>query len=83
MPRYYFHFREGDERTLDDIGLELAGPESAQREAMLGLADHIRDAIPKGTFREVAMEIVDDERNRLFIARLILQVDMVDAGNIY
>ena len=74
MPRYYFHFREGEELTLDDVGLELAGPESASHEALRGLADCMRDAMPNIAFREVIIEIADDRRNRLSVAKLVVEV---------
>ena len=74
MPRYYFHFREGDELTLDDVGLELVEPESASQEALRGLTDCMRDAMPNVAFREVTIEIADDRRNPLSVAKLVVEV---------
>ena len=62
MPRYYFDFRDGDNLSFDEEGLELSSIASVQEEAAKTLADLARDAVrsPKfdGTkYRRMAVEV--------------------------
>jgi len=45
MPRYYFDFRDGDNLSFDEEGLELSSIASVQEEAAKALADMARDAV--------------------------------------
>ena len=42
MPRYFFHFIDGDE-FLDDTGTELAGPAEARAEVIVVSGEMLRD----------------------------------------
>ena len=83
MARYYFHLREGDELIPDDEGLELPGIERARDEAIRGLADFAHDAICNFTHRTLAIEVVDDNRKLLFIAKVIFEVTLLDYENAF
>ena len=77
MARYYFNLREGDELIADDEGLELPAIESARNEAIRGLADLTRDAICNSARGDLAIEVVDDERKLLFVARVVFEVALL------
>ena len=81
MPHYYFNLRDGRELIPDDVGLDLPGIERARSEAIRGLADFVHDAICNSTRRELAIEVVDEERNLLFTAKVTFEVSLLDPGN--
>jgi hypothetical protein len=62
MTHYYFDLRDKDGFTIDDEGFELPDLEAVQREAVLSLADHSRDAAEKaiGCLTELAIAVRDD-----------------------
>ena len=62
MPRYFFDSRDGDRVIRDDEGIELDGIETALDEATRALRDLAKDAIPKATRRELAIEVRDGSR---------------------
>jgi len=45
--RYYFDVREGDNASVDDIGVDLSSRDSALSEAARTIAEMARDQIPK------------------------------------
>ena len=63
MKRYFFDFRDDDEPTRDDEGLELSTMEAVQEEAARSLADMARDASRRphnGAGHQMAVEVRDD-----------------------
>jgi hypothetical protein len=74
MSRYYFNLREDDELIPDDEGVELPTIQSARDEAIRGLADCARDAIRNAVRAELAVEVLDDGRKTLFIAKLVFEM---------
>lgn len=42
MPRYFFHVRDSGE-FIDDVGIELAGPDEARAEAVRAAGEMLRD----------------------------------------
>ena len=77
MPLYYFDTRDGDEFIQDEIGIELDGIEAARDESTRGLADLARDALPKSTRRELAVEVRDEADQALLRAALRFEVALV------
>lgn len=63
MTRYYFDLRDRDGFIIDDEGFELPDIEAVQKEAVLSLADHGRDAAAKtiGSLTDLAIEVRDDD----------------------
>jgi hypothetical protein len=62
MTHYYFDLRDKDGFTIDDEGFEVSDLEAVQREAVLSLPDHSRDAAEKaiGCLTEMAVAVRDD-----------------------
>ena len=77
MSRYYFNLREDDELIPDDEGVELPTIESARDEAIRGLVDSARDVICNAARAELAVEVLDDGRKPLFIAKLVFEVTLL------
>ena len=73
MPRFFFDTRDGDRFIRDDEGIELDGIEAARDQATRGLRDLAKDAIPKATRRELAVEVRDGSR-QLIRASLSFEV---------
>jgi hypothetical protein len=67
MPRYHFHFREGDRITKDDEGMELADEEAAVREAMFAAKEMIAQALLRGepVPRQAEFDVTDSEGRHL------------------
>ena len=57
MPRFYFDVRDGDKLDLDDEGLEFASTHEARVEASRALAEMIKDAMPNGWHKAMAIEV--------------------------
>ena len=78
MPRYYFHLRDGDVVTPDEVGLELSSFHAAQEEAARSLADLAREALRThhidGAGGLIAVEVRDDE-GPVLQARFSVSVD--------
>lgn len=45
MPFYYFDLHDGDERAVDEEGIELSSMDDVQNEAAYALADMLREAV--------------------------------------
>ena len=72
MPRYYFDFRDGDNLSFDDEGMELSSIASVQEEAEKTLAEMARDAVRSSKHdgsnnRRMSVDVRND-------AGLVLQV---------
>jgi hypothetical protein len=60
---YYFDLREGDNLFPDEEGIELAGVDAAQQEAVCTIAEMARNAIrryPDGGGHLMGIEVRDD-----------------------
>ncbi|KRR18569.1 hypothetical protein CQ14_24565 [Bradyrhizobium lablabi] len=65
MPRYYFDFRDGDNLSFDEDGMELSSIASVQEEAAKTLAEMARDTVRSPKFdgtehRRMAVEVRND-----------------------
>jgi len=60
MPHYFFDTRDGADLIRDEIGLELERYRSSRDEAIRGLADFAKDALPGAIRRELAVQVRDD-----------------------
>ena len=73
MPRYFFDVDDGNSVTRDDIGLELDGPDVAEREALRTLGDIARDILVEhGSGLTLRLGIRTEERPTVFLATLTL-----------
>ena len=66
MPRYYFDFRDGDNLSFDEEGLELSSIASVQEEAAKALADMARDAVRSSKYngsesRRMSVEVRNED----------------------
>jgi Domain of unknown function (DUF6894) len=66
MARYFFDLRSGDATSTDEEGVELSGFEAAHREAILALADSIRDEVLEGVLDQRFAVKVRDEVGSIF-----------------
>jgi hypothetical protein len=62
MPRYYFDFRDGDDLSFDEEGMELSSIASVQEEAAKTLAEMARDSVRSPKYdgsknRRMAVEV--------------------------
>ena len=51
MARFYFDFDNGDDQTIDDVGLTYVSPLVAKEAAMRALPDFARDLFPVSSDR--------------------------------
>lgn len=70
MPHYFFDVQEGDCLVPDQDGLEFQDIEAAKAEAVRALAGMVKDALPDGTRREIAVVVRDGAKARLATARI-------------
>jgi hypothetical protein len=70
MPRFYFDLIEDDRLTSDDTGLDLEGLDTARMEAQRGLGEMVRDAMPDGDNKMMALKI-RDERGQIPLTVMI------------
>jgi hypothetical protein len=78
MPRYYFDVREGVRLVPDDVGLEFANIDAAEREAAECAASIGRDLLPTGCARSVTVEVRNTHGQRVVTATVTLALDRVD-----
>ena len=43
MPRYYFHISNTGQTTIDDEGMELAGPDEARTHAIVSAGESLKE----------------------------------------
>ena|SRR5215207_2810295 len=73
--RFFFDVREGSRITSDDEGLEFDGVDEAEREAAKAAAEIGRDRLPKGDAREVAIEVRNEQGQRVLTVTVSMHVD--------
>jgi hypothetical protein len=68
MPRFYFHFVDGQERIEDPEGIELPDEAAARTQAMQAVLDaqKTRFALPRN-WVGWSVEVVDDRGNRILL----------------
>ena len=72
MPRFYFDIRDGDSLAVDEEGLDLTGQRAAEMEALLSLADIVRELETFASVDSLAIE-VRDERGPILRATFICE----------
>lgn len=77
MPKFFFDTHDGDLRSEDDVGIELAGPDEARLRAAAGLADVAKDALPDGVSRTIAIEVRGENSVRLIRASIDFRVEEI------
>jgi hypothetical protein len=75
MPRFYFDVRDGESFTRDDEGLEFAGTHEARVEASRALSEMIRDAMPDGSYKAMAIEVRSEDRKPLLKVQITFAVE--------
>jgi hypothetical protein len=74
MPLYYFDFRDGENFSPDEDGLEFPGVDAARDQATKTLAEMAKDVLPGSTVRQLAIEVRDDGSNP--ILRTVLRFEI-------
>jgi hypothetical protein len=73
--RYYFDMIDGEESTLDEIGLDLAGDEAALEQALRSLGDWGRDCSNEIGTRNLVV-IVHNRSREVGRLRLRLEIEI-------
>jgi len=76
MPRFYFNVRDGERHTRDDEGLDLTTIEDAREEASRAIGAMIRDAMPDGGHRDMAIEVLGGDRHPILTVQVRFQIEM-------
>lgn len=77
MPRFFFDIDDGERRTTDSEGLELADLSAARDTAVSILPDLAREELPDGDRRVFVCQVRDDKGTVLFVATLSLVAEWV------
>ena len=72
MPRYFFDIDDGERRSLNEDGLEFAGPWEARANAIAVLPDIAREVMPDGNRREMVSTVRNEGGDVMFTAKLSL-----------
>jgi hypothetical protein len=60
VPRFYFDLIEDGDLSPDDTGIVLDSSDAAQRQAQRSLAEMVKDALPDGEAKAMALQIRDE-----------------------
>jgi hypothetical protein len=74
MPRFFFDLRDEQEWLPDDEGIELPDAAAARENAMVSLAEILRDGLPTPGGRSLAMRVSDAGHRMMFDVELDLKV---------
>ncbi|MDB5506806.1 MAG: hypothetical protein JWR75_1444 [Devosia sp.] len=76
MPRYFFDSDDGDDRIVDDEGLELPDDQAAYKEASTAIVELAKDRIPAdGPLRHLQMWVRNEEGLSVHILTLKFEAD--------
>jgi hypothetical protein len=75
VPRFYFDVRDGDRFTPDKEGLDLSSVVEARTDASRALAQMVKDVMPDGDCREMAIEVRGEDKSFLFKVQMTFKVD--------
>jgi len=76
MPRFDFNVRDGERHSRDDEGLDLTTIEDAREEASRAIAAMIRDAMPDGGHRDMATEVLGEDKHPILTVQVTFQVEI-------
>lgn len=77
MPRFFFDLDDGQERTVDSVGVELPNLAEVRRKAIAVLPDLAREELPDGDRRVFVCQARNDGGIVVFIATLSLVAEWV------
>lgn len=75
MPRFFFDLDDGDRRSIDDEGFELANLLEAKCRVIATLPAIARDVFPDGDRRVIAAQVRDERGQVRITATLSLVVE--------
>ena len=78
MPRFYFDVREGSRFVPDEEGMEFVDLDAAEHEAAVAAAGIGRDLLPQGGVRQVAVEIRNEQGQRVTTVTVTVQIERRD-----
>ena len=79
MPRFYFDSRDGERLVRDEDGLDLPDLAAAREEASRALGEIIKDILPDGDERVIAIAARGENRRLLFTATITFKLEMAEA----
>ena len=74
MTHYYFDIVEGENRTLDDVGLDLPDKAAATAHAACLLVELARDVVRAGDLGALVVQVRNEGGQPAFIAKLQFQL---------
>jgi hypothetical protein len=74
MARFYFDLTDNGEFYPDTEGTELPSIEAVEDEAARALLEIARDAMPDGTYRQVAFHVRDDTNAALLVVKVTFEL---------
>ena len=74
MHRYFFDIRDGDNLSVDDIGIDCASLDDVRFQAIDALPEIARDELPDGDHRVFEVTVRDASGKPVFTGRLTLEV---------
>ncbi len=78
MARFYFDFDNGEDQTIDEVGLTYVSPLVAREAAMRALPDFARDLLPAGSDRTMTVTVRNEAGASIFAAELKLRARWID-----
>jgi hypothetical protein len=75
MPRFYFDVRDGNDLRPDDDGLEFPTVHAARVEASRALAEMIKEEMPNGSRKRMAIEVRSEDRQPLLKVQMTFEVE--------
>ena len=82
MHHYFFDIADGDDRTLDDVGVDFANEDAARTHAASLLIELARDEIRVGEVGVLAVEVRSSTGQPMFYAALHLQFSEGPSGRV-
>lgn len=74
MPRFYFDLLDGERLGMDEEGVECIDPEAARKEAAVTLSEIMRDAMPDGDQRTMAIRVRGESGETVLMMSLVFTV---------
>ncbi len=76
MPRFFFDSHDGETLSEDHAGVECDDIEAARVEAQRTLADLVRDVVPDGKQRTIALRVRDETGRTVVKAAVSILVEV-------
>ena len=72
MPLYFMETNDGDDRCMDEVGIEMRDDKAARKAAIMALPDMARDVLPNGDHRTMSVVVWNEDGRRVYMASMTL-----------